>query len=62
MTDDGKVHTGLLRPTTGVLTVIVNSDGKEIRVPTESIDEKTTSRLSPMPGNVKSCRLLSSTT
>jgi putative membrane-bound dehydrogenase-like protein len=52
VTDDGKVHTGLLRPTTGALTVIVNSDGKEIRVPTESIDQKTTSRLSPMPGNV----------
>lgn len=52
VTDDGRVHTGLLRPTTGVLTVIVNSDGKEIRVPTESIDEKITSRLSPMPDNV----------
>ena len=52
LTEDGQVISGLQKTSTGTLTVIVNSDGKEISIPTNSIEEKTTSRLSPMPANV----------
>ncbi len=52
VTDEGNVLTGWLKPSSGALSTIVNGEGKEISVPTESIEGRKVSRLSPMPANV----------
>jgi len=51
-TDDGQVLTGLVLREEGDVLVLVDSQGKEIRVPTAQIDEREVSPLSPMPANV----------
>ncbi|MFK7819970.1 MAG: c-type cytochrome, partial [Planctomycetaceae bacterium] len=52
LTEDGRVLSGLLKPSSGAVTVVVDSEGKEVSIPTASIEEKKSSRLSPMPSNV----------
>lgn len=52
VTTDGKVQTGLLLETTGARAVLVNGEGQQVSIPNRDIEEKTTSRLSPMPSNV----------
>lgn len=53
VTDEGRIHTGLLQPDAGELKVLIDAEGNAIRIPVESIEESTTSRLSPMPGNMR---------
>jgi putative heme-binding domain-containing protein len=50
-TKDGKVLSGLIKRTEGAALVLVDGQGKEILLPTASIDERTKSTISPMPAN-----------
>jgi putative heme-binding domain-containing protein len=49
---NGQVISGLLAREEGEILVMVDSQGKEIRVPRSSVEERTTSPLSPMPANL----------
>jgi putative heme-binding domain-containing protein len=49
---DGKVVTGLLLREEGELLVIVNEQGKELRVPKSDVEERNQLKLSPMPANI----------
>jgi putative heme-binding domain-containing protein len=49
---NGQVISGLLAREEGEMLVMVDSQGKEIRVPKSSVEERTTSALSPMPANL----------
>lgn len=48
---DGKVVVGLLRVETGSELVLVDNAGKEIRVPTADVEERSTTLMSVMPEN-----------
>ncbi len=48
---DGKSITGLLLREEGEIYVMADAMGKEVRVPKNTVDEKTVSPLSPMPAN-----------
>lgn len=48
---NGQVASGLLLKEEGKVLVLADAQGKEVRVPAESVDERSTSQLSPMPAN-----------
>ena len=50
--DGGQVVSGLLLREEGEVLVLADSQGKEVRVPKTSVEERTTSQLSPMPANL----------
>ena len=52
VTDSGQVISGLIKPRDGSQLVIVNSQGKEVLVPKDEIEQSKTSLLSPMPANM----------
>ncbi len=47
----GQVLSGLLLKEEGEVLVLADSQGKEIRVPKNEIEERNTAQVSPMPGN-----------
>ncbi len=51
-TDDGRVISGLALREEGKVLVLADNQGKEVRITLDSIDERSVSGLSPMPGNV----------
>ena len=48
---DGRVVSGLLLNDDGAVFVIADAQGKEIRVPKDTVEERAVSPLSPMPAN-----------
>lgn len=52
VTSAGKAFTGLIKSTEGAQLVLVDSNGKEISIAKDSVDQKVPSRLSPMPANL----------
>jgi putative membrane-bound dehydrogenase-like protein len=49
---NGQIVSGLLSREEGEVLIMVDAQGKEIRVPKSSVEERTTSPLSPMPANL----------
>ncbi|GAG27247.1 unnamed protein product, partial [marine sediment metagenome] len=49
ITERGLAHTGLALRDEGVVLLLVDSEGKELRIPHDEIDERFASALSPMP-------------
>ncbi|WP_406699705.1 PVC-type heme-binding CxxCH protein [Singulisphaera sp. Ch08] len=49
---DGQLVSGLLLKEEGEILVFADAQGKEVRVPKETVEERTTSQLSPMPANL----------
>jgi putative heme-binding domain-containing protein len=49
---NGQTLSGLLLREEGEVLVMADSQGKEIRIPKASVEERTTSPLSPMPANL----------
>lgn len=49
--ENGQVLTGLLLKEEGEVLVLADSQGKEVRVAKKDVDERSTSQVSPMPGN-----------
>ncbi|MFP6613201.1 MAG: c-type cytochrome, partial [Pirellulales bacterium] len=52
VTKDGKVVTGLARPQQGEVIVVVDVQGKEIRIPAGEVDETRRTNLSLMPAEL----------
>jgi putative heme-binding domain-containing protein len=50
-TKKGQVLSGLLLKEEGQVLVLADSQGKEVRVTKEEVEERSTSQVSPMPGN-----------
>ena len=48
----GQLVSGLLLKEEGQVLVLADNQGKEVRVPKNTVDEKTVSQLSPMPANL----------
>ncbi len=48
---NGQVVSGLLLKEEGEVLVLADAQGKEVRVPRNSVDERSVSQLSPMPAN-----------
>jgi putative heme-binding domain-containing protein len=48
----GQIVSGLLLREEGEVLILADSQGKEVRVPKSSIEERSTSPLSPMPANL----------
>jgi putative heme-binding domain-containing protein len=48
---DGRIVSGLLLREEGVVLVLADSQGKEVRVANDQVDERSVSQLSPMPAN-----------
>lgn len=51
-TTDGRVVTGLLLRQEGEVLILADAQGKEVRIPADEVENRSTSPLSPMPGNV----------
>jgi putative heme-binding domain-containing protein len=51
-TTDGRALSGLLLRTEGQLLVLADAQGKEVRIATDEVAERSLSPLSPMPANV----------
>ena len=49
--ENGQVVSGLLLREEGEILVLADAQGKEMRIPRSSVDERKTSPLSPMPAN-----------
>lgn len=49
---DGKIVTGLVAREEGEVLIVINDQGKELRVPMGEIDERKLMKLSPMPANI----------
>jgi putative heme-binding domain-containing protein len=49
---NGEVVAGLLLREEGEVLILADSQGKEVRVPKASVEERTVSQLSPMPANL----------
>ena len=49
---DGQLVSGLLLREEGAVLVLADAQGKEIRVPAESVEERKVSNASPMPANL----------
>jgi putative heme-binding domain-containing protein len=49
---NGQVVSGLLLREEGEVLVLADNQGKEVRVPKASVDDRTLSQLSPMPANL----------
>lgn len=52
VTDTGKVYNGLIKSREGAVLVLVDSNGKELTVSKDSVDQQIATRLSPMPANI----------
>jgi putative heme-binding domain-containing protein len=50
--NNGQIVTGLLLREEGLVLVLADSQGKEVRVPKSSVEDRTLSQLSPMPANL----------
>jgi putative heme-binding domain-containing protein len=50
--NNGQILTGLLLREEGEVLIMADAQGKEIRISKSSVDERTTSPLSPMPANL----------
>ena len=50
--ESGQVISGLLLREEGEVLIVADSQGKEIRVPRKTVDERSTAQLSPMPANM----------
>ncbi len=48
---DGRVVSGLLLREEGAVLVLADAQGKEVRIPTDTVEERTILPLSPMPAN-----------
>jgi putative heme-binding domain-containing protein len=48
---DGQIVNGLVLREEGEVIVLADAQGKEVRVPKASVDERSVSQLSPMPSN-----------
>jgi putative heme-binding domain-containing protein len=48
---NGQVVTGLLLREEGAVLVLADAQGKEVRVSKDEVEERSTSQVSPMPGN-----------
>ena len=48
---NGQVVSGLLFREQGAVLVVANAQGQEISVPKDTIDERATAQISPMPAN-----------
>jgi hypothetical protein len=48
----GQVVSGLLLREEGDVLVLADAQGKEIRVPKPTVEERSTAQLSPMPANL----------
>jgi putative heme-binding domain-containing protein len=51
ITKDGKTIDGLFLRDEGNITILADKDGKDVRIDKANIEERSTSPLSPMPGN-----------
>lgn len=51
LTNDGTVHSGLIKRTDGVQLILVDQKGKEIAVSKDEIERQSQTSLSPMPAN-----------
>ncbi len=49
---NGQIVSGLLMREEGEVLIVADAQGKEVRVPKTSVDERSTSSLSPMPANL----------
>jgi putative heme-binding domain-containing protein len=49
---NGQLVTGLVLREEGEVVVVADAQGKEVRVPKKTIEERTASQLSPMPANL----------
>jgi putative heme-binding domain-containing protein len=49
---NGQVVSGLLLREEGEVLILADSQGKEVRVPKSSVEERSTTTLSPMPANL----------
>ena len=49
---NGQIVAGLLLREEGEVLILADSQGKEVRVPKSSVEERSTSPLSPMPANL----------
>jgi putative heme-binding domain-containing protein len=49
---NGQIVSGLLLREEGEVLIIADSQGKEVRVPKSSVEERSISPLSPMPANL----------
>ncbi|WP_165221580.1 PVC-type heme-binding CxxCH protein [Aquisphaera insulae] len=49
---NGQVLSGLLLREEGELLILADAQGKEVRVPKSSVEERSTAQLSPMPANM----------
>jgi putative heme-binding domain-containing protein len=49
---NGQIVSGLLLREEGEVLIIADAQGKEVRVPKSSVDERSASSLSPMPANL----------
>ncbi len=50
--ENGQVVSGLLLREEGEVLVLADAQGKEVRVPRSTVQERQTSQLSPMPANL----------
>jgi putative heme-binding domain-containing protein len=49
---DGRISSGLLLRQDGEIIVLADAQGKDIRIPADTVEEKNLSQLSPMPANM----------
>ena len=49
---DGQLVSGLLLKEEGAVLVLADSQGKEVRVPTDTVEERVNAQISPMPANL----------
>jgi putative heme-binding domain-containing protein len=49
---NGQVVSGLLMREEGEVLIVADSQGKDVRVPNSSVDDRSTSPMSPMPANL----------
>jgi putative heme-binding domain-containing protein len=50
--DSGQVVSGLLLREEGEVLIVADAQGKEVRVPRKTVEERSTAQLSPMPANM----------
>jgi putative heme-binding domain-containing protein len=50
--NDGRIVSGLLLRQDGEVLVLADAQGKEVRVPASTVDDRKLSQLSPMPANL----------
>ena len=50
--ENGQVVSGLLLREEGEVLIVADAQGKEVRVPKKTVEERSTAQLSPMPANM----------